>query len=209
MELKDKKAFITGGSSGIGLSLARSLSARGAHVFIGARRAEGLDTALLEMKRVQVSPLQRCGTVQLDVTKPDQVTRAVENLNSELGLPDLVINSAGVVHPGYIQDLDLDVFRWMMEVNYFGTVYTTQAFLKGMIERRSGIIVNIASLTAAQSVFGYGAYGPSKFAVRAYTDTLRIEMKPVTTESAAAAATPTTIPISGETPQTLSACAEQ
>jgi len=59
------------------------------------------------------------------------------------GAPDLLINSAGVAHPGYFQELDLDIFHWMMDVNYFGTVNIIKAVIPDMISRGSGYIVNL------------------------------------------------------------------
>jgi 3-dehydrosphinganine reductase len=95
-----------------------------------------------------------------------------------VGMPDLVINSAGVAHPGYVQDIDLKIFHWMMDVNYFGTVNVIKALLPGMIERGSGYIVNISSMAGLIGLFGYSAYGASKYAVRGFSDVLRSELKP-------------------------------
>ncbi|MBA4380889.1 MAG: short-chain dehydrogenase, partial [Anaerolinea sp.] len=96
----------------------------------------------------------------------------------QAGLPDLVINSAGVTQPGYVQDLDLSVFRQMMEINYFGTVHVVKAVLPGMMARGCGHIVNISSVAGFAGVFGYSAYGASKYAVRGLSDVLRAELKP-------------------------------
>jgi 3-dehydrosphinganine reductase len=90
----------------------------------------------------------------------------------------LLVNSAGVTEPGYFQDQEINIFRWMMEVNYFGTVYMTKEVIPTMIDRRSGYIVNIASFVGYFGGFGYTAYGASKFAVRGFTEGLRQEMKP-------------------------------
>jgi 3-dehydrosphinganine reductase len=90
-----------------------------------------------------------------------------------------VINSAGVTYPGYFQDLDLDIFHWQMDVNYFGTLHVIKSLIGDMIQRGSGTIVNISSQASFTGVFGYSAYGPSKYAVRGLTDVLRSEMKPL------------------------------
>ena len=175
---KDKLAFITGGSSGIGLALARLLAARGAHVWLAAREQAKLEAALREVKLACNSPSQRCGIISADLSVLDEATNAVSKVVKTVGVPDLVINSAGVAHPGYVQDLSFDIFRWMMETNYFATVYVTKALLPGMIDRRSGHIINISSIVGFLSVFGYTAYGASKFAVTGFSETLRAEMKP-------------------------------
>ena len=171
-----KVILITGGSSGIGLAVAQILTANGAHVWLLARQEKELQSALDSLR---CSDDQRCGTISADVSDWDQVTAAVAQVEQEVGLPDVVINSAGVVHPGYFQELDLDVFKWMMNVNYYGTVYVCKAVAPGMIARGSGHIVNISSMAGLIGAYGYTAYGASKFAVTGFTDALRSEMKPV------------------------------
>ena len=102
---------------------------------------------------------------------------AVIQVSEKSGPPDLLVNSAGVAHPGYFQELDLNIFHWMMEVNYFGTVYMTKEVIPSMLKRGSGYIVNISSMAGFVGTFGYTAYGGSKFAVRGFSDVLRAEMK--------------------------------
>lgn len=171
-----KIALITGGSSGIGFAVARSLADHGAQVWLIARREEQLRSAL---ETISCETEGHCGTISADVSDWEQVAAAVAQVEQEVGLPDLVVNSAGVVQPGYFQDLDLDVFRWMMDINYYGTLHVCKAVVPGMIARGSGHIVNISSLAGLVGVFGYTAYGASKFAVSGFTDTLRSELKPL------------------------------
>jgi len=175
---KDRVAFVTGGSSGIGLALARLLAASGAHVWLAARERIRLESALKEVESARYSPTQRCGIISADLSVPVEAAEAVSRVIQSVGVPDLVINSAGVAHPGYVQDLPLDIFRWMMETNYFATVYVTKAVLPGMIERRSGYITNISSMAGFLGIFGYTAYGASKFAVTGFSESLRAELKP-------------------------------
>jgi 3-dehydrosphinganine reductase len=170
-----KIALITGGSSGIGLAVARSLAEQGAHVWILARGVERLKSALDSLKCQEA---QKCGMISADVADWEQVSAAVDQVEAEVGLPDLVVNSAGVAHPGYFQDLGVEIFHWMMEVNYYGTVYVCNAVVPGMVARGSGHIVNICSGAAFIGRFGYTAYGASKYAVRGFTDVLRSELKP-------------------------------
>lgn len=178
MEFKDKVVLITGGSSGIGLALARVLAQQGARLWLLARDEQRLSTALAELRTLQPAYASDYHSLSVDVREARQVAQAVAHINAQDGVPDLVINSAGVTHPGYVQDLDLDLFRWMIEVNYLGTVYVTKAVLPGMIARRSGYIVNISSLAGVISIFGYSAYAPSKAAVRSFSEVLRCEMRP-------------------------------
>lgn len=175
---KDKVALVTGGSSGIGLALARLLAGNGANVWLAARDRVRLESALGEVEAARYSREQRCGFVSADLSVASEASAAVAKVVESAGLPDVVVNSAGVAHPGYVQDLSLDIFRWMIESNYFATVYVTKAVLPGMIERRSGHIINISSMAGFTGVFGYTAYGASKFAVTGFSESLRAEMKP-------------------------------
>lgn len=173
---RGKTALITGGSSGIGLALAHLLAAAGSHVWLLARGREALETALASLPR---SSSQRCGMIPADVSKPEQVSAAFKHLSKEAGTPDLIINSAGITYPGYVQELPLEIFRQMIEVNYLGTVNVVKALLPALIARGSGHIVNLSSGAGFLGVFGYAAYGASKFAVRGFSDVLRAELKPL------------------------------
>jgi len=167
---RNKVALITGGSSGIGLALARQLAGHGSQVWLLARRKEALAAAQKEIGAA-------CRTVAADVSDWGQVQEAVGQVIRETGVPDILINSAGVTHPGYVQELPLEVFHQMMDINYFGTVNVVKTVLLGMMGRGSGHIVNISSVAGFGGVFGYSAYGASKYAVRGFSDVLRSEMK--------------------------------
>lgn len=178
MSFDGQLAVITGGSSGIGLALGRQLADRGAHVWLVARDEGRLERALEALEGRRVNAAQRFGVQPLDVSDNQAVLEVAEGFASRVGVPDLVVNNAGVAHPGYVEELDLDVFRWMMEVNYFGTVHVTKAFLPAMLARGSGRIMNVSSIAGFMGIFGYTAYGASKFAVRGFSDALRAELKP-------------------------------
>jgi 3-dehydrosphinganine reductase len=171
-----KIALITGGSSGIGLALAHSLAEHGAHVWLLARDVEGLESAL---ESSNCSEDQHCGMIPADVSNWDQVSAAVAQVEADVGVPDLVINSAGVAHPGYFWDLGVDIFHRTTEVNYYGTVYVCKAVVPGMTDRGSGQIVNISSGAAFIGRFGYSAYAATKYAVQGFSDVLRSELKPL------------------------------
>jgi 3-dehydrosphinganine reductase len=174
-----KTALVTGGSSGIGLAIARLLAQQGAHVWLVARRKEVLETALSEVVSARSDQSQHCGIFSADISDAAQAAAAVEHVSAQAGLPDLLVNAAGITHPGYVQDLSLEIFRAMMDINYFGTVYITKATLPGMLQRGSGHIINISSMGGCIGAFGYSAYGASKFAVRGFSDVLRSELKPL------------------------------
>ncbi len=172
-----KIAVVTGGSSGIGKAIACKLAEKGMDIWLVAQRKEILDSALIEVKAHRLEQSQNFYVFSADISDLEQVRKAVKTISEKSGVPDLLVNSAGVTHPGYVQDLDINIFDWMMEVNYFGTVYMTKEILPAMIKRGSGYILNISSGAGYVGVFGYSAYAASKYAVRGFSDVLRQEMK--------------------------------
>ena len=168
-------ALITGGSSGMGLALAQLLAEEGANVWLVARHSDGLEAACRSLH----ADGQKHGVYAADVTKLDQVQAAVEHVKREAGVPDLLINCAGAAHPGYVQEIPLEIFQDMMALNYFGTLYTVKTLLPAMLERGSGHVVNVSSMAGFLGAFGYSAYGAAKYAVRGFSDVLRLEVKPL------------------------------
>jgi len=177
IDFHDKLVFITGGSSGIGLALAKQFAARGANVWIAARRIDQLQDAQAQIQAACQNAGQMVGILQLDVANREQIAAVAAELLQKAGTPDYVINSAGVVQPGEFLKLKPEHFDWMMDINYLGTVFITRAFLPGMLKRGSGHIVNISSSAGFVGVYGYTAYSGSKFAVKGFTDALRSEIK--------------------------------
>lgn len=174
----DKAILVTGGSSGIGLAAAKLLAGAGAHVWLMARRQDALESALKEMEACRILPQQKFGIVCADVADSRQAALAVQTVQRKAGRLDVLLNSAGITLPGYVQDLPLEEFEKQITVNYLGTVYTTKAALPEMLARGSGHIINISSMAGFLGVFGYSAYGGSKFAVTGFSEVLRAEMKP-------------------------------
>jgi 3-dehydrosphinganine reductase len=172
-----KVVLVTGGSSGIGLAAAKQLAAAEAHVWLTARRPEVLEAALKEVQTARRDPSQLCGIVPADISDPKQAAQVIATVTKSAGAPDIVFNSAGITQPGYIQELSLEVFERLMQVNYLGTVYVTTAVLPAMLERGSGHIINISSMAGYLGVFGYSAYCATKFAVAGFSEVLRAEMK--------------------------------
>lgn len=174
---KNKLVLITGGSSGIGLSLAKQTADLEANVWILARRPEQLELALNEIETHRKNPAQKFGCIAADVANEQEVNSGLTNFIDANGVPDILINSAGATRPGLFGELDTDIFRWLMDVNYFGSVYTMKKIVPGMISRHSGHIINISSAAGYKGVYGYTAYCGSKFAIFGISDTLRSELK--------------------------------
>ena len=139
-----------------------------------ARRTELLDAAVRQLEDAGIAATGR----SVDVSDRAQVQAAMAAAVDERGPVDILVCSAGLAQPGYFEQLDDEVFRQMIEVDYFGTLWPIRAVVDSMIERRSGSIVGISSAAGIIGVFGYTAYGPAKFAVRGLLEALRGEMAP-------------------------------
>ena len=174
---QNKWVLITGGSSGIGLALARRIAAEGAHLAILARRADVLEQARNEILQFCSSPDQQVISIQADVSQADTVIPTLKQFCADYAVPDMVINSAGISYPGNFHELDIATFHSIIEINYLGTVHVTKALIDAMLARGSGHIVNISSMAGVIGTYGYSAYGGSKFAIRGLSDVLRAEYK--------------------------------
>lgn len=172
-----KTAVITGGSSGIGLETAKKLAAKGVNLWLLARRAEVLAEAKQIVSGCRLGSEQFVEIAPVDVADNEQVNEIFAEIIRQSGVPDILINCAGITYPAYLESLEMDTIEELMDINYLGTVNTIKAVLPGMLERGSGSIVNIASMSAIICLPGYSAYGASKFAVRGLTETLRTEVK--------------------------------
>lgn len=177
-DFSGKLAVITGGSSGIGFSTAQILARQGCHVVILARRVEQLNQALEALQDSKAQPNQRIESKSVNVADWDATQKTFAEIETTLGTPDILINSAGVTRPGMFDEQEINIFRDMMEINYFGTLYPIKAVLPGMLKRGSGHITLISSVAGFAGIYGYAAYGASKYAVVGLADVLRVELKP-------------------------------
>ena len=175
---ENQHAIITGGSSGIGKATAKLLAAQGAHVSIIARHTDRLSAARDEIEQSRAGAGQRIRAYSADVSVNAEALRAVNAACADNGAPDIVITSAGMVHPGLFADADVEWFEKTMQLNYLGTVYTIKAALPAMLERRRGHITMISSGAGVLGVYGYTTYSPTKFALRGLAQALRSELKP-------------------------------
>ena len=172
---RGKSVLITGGSSGIGFSLAKTLAEAGASLTLLARDREKLEDAKKQI--LETNPDSHIGLISADVADFEELSIKLETHQILHNTPDVLINCAGVARPGYVEELPIDVFHWTMEIDYFGSVNMIKLLLPGMLERGSGHIINVSSIAGVIGIFGYTAYCGAKFAVKGFSDALRSELK--------------------------------
>jgi NAD(P)-dependent dehydrogenase (short-subunit alcohol dehydrogenase family) len=163
---------VTGASAGVGRATVRELARRGAWVGLLARGVDGLEAARREVEQAGGRAL----ALPVDVTDAAAVEAAAERVERELGPIDVWVNDAMVTVLAPFEDLALEDFRRVTEVNYLGTVYGTLAALRRMRRRDRGTIVQVGSALSYRAIPLQSAYCGSKFAVRGFTDALRSEL---------------------------------
>jgi NAD(P)-dependent dehydrogenase (short-subunit alcohol dehydrogenase family) len=168
--------YVTGGSSGIGLSAAKLLAGSGANVLIFARTEERLEQALKEIEGQRTSDDQRFSSMRLDVSEHQEVNRVMSLAVESFGIPDVMINAAGKAHPRHFEDIPYEQFDEIMKTNFYGVWNTVKALVPHM-KKRGGHIVNIASMAGFIGVFGFADYAASKFAMIGFSETIRSELK--------------------------------
>jgi len=171
-----KLAFITGGSSGIGLAAAELLAREGAGVVIFARGLKRLEEAAGRIEAARKSAQRPVGFRQLDVTDHRQVKQVMEEAVAEYGPPDLLVNCAGRAYPNYFENITWEQFDETMKVHIYG-IWNTVSALVPYMKERGGWIANTTSLLGFLGVFGYTDYCASKFAIIGFSEALRSELK--------------------------------
>ncbi len=172
--IKGKWVFITGASSGIGESCARKCAAMGANIIVGARRMERL-LVLKEQLSAEYGVTVLCR--RLDVRDRDDVFRFVEDLKGQGIVPDILINNAGLasglekLHEGKFDDWDR-----MMDTNVTGLLNVSRAVLPLMVALNRGHVVNVGSIAGYQVYPGGNVYNASKFAVRALSEGMNVDL---------------------------------
>jgi 3-dehydrosphinganine reductase len=175
MFFASKNIVITGGSSGLGLALAQRMAQQGAHIGLIARNADKLQQAAAAVsQQAAAAPVYYQA---VDVVDATATTAAIERLTQQLGGIDILINSAGILREGYFENLSIDTFKEVLDINLCGVINATQAALPQLKASR-GQLVNIASVAGLTGVFGYTAYCASKHALVGLTESLRYELRP-------------------------------
>ena len=174
-EFADKTAFVTGGASGIGLALGRAFAEAGMKVMLADIEAGALDQALQSLSKYG----NRMQGVRCDVGDADSVERAAQATFDAFGNVHVVCNNAGVAAGGGIDNISIDNWRWVVDVNLMGVVYGVRSFLPHMRKHREGgHIVNTASMAGMINGIGFSPYVATKFAVVSMSEGLAMQLQP-------------------------------
>jgi len=175
-EFKGKTAFVTGGASGIGLSMAKAFAEAGMNVMLADVEQGALDRALKDLSQYGNHVLG----IACDVADPDQVERAAQATFSAFGKVHVLCNNAGVAAGGGIDQISVDNWRWVVDVNLMGVVYGVRSFLPHIRSHgEGGHIVNTASMAGMINGMGFSPYAATKFAVVAMSEGLRMQLQPL------------------------------
>ncbi|MBN4059134.1 SDR family oxidoreductase [Endomicrobium sp. AH-315-J14] len=172
---RNKHVLVTGGSSGIGLALARQLVGLDASVTLVARRMGPLEEAKETLGRLRRGA--QVHLLSLDVSDEAAVLETIGAHLSEHRL-DMLINNAGIARPGRFLESASEDHREQMDINYFGQVNMCRAVLPHLIDNGGGHVTNVGSLLSVMGIYGYTAYAASKFAIQGFSECLRAELKP-------------------------------
>lgn len=170
VQIAGATALVTGASSGIGASVARALVASGATVALVARRADRLDALAAEIGGGRAVPFV------CDVRVPEQITATVDAIGTRLGPVDLLVNNAGIGrYLGFLESGPEDVAA-VFETNLYAALHCTRAALPGMLARRRGHVVNVASIAGRIGSRNHTIYCASKFALAGFSESLALEL---------------------------------
>ena len=172
--VEGKVVVITGASSGLGEAAAKHLSELGATVVLGARRADRIEKLAKEI----VEKGGKALSIAVDVTQREQVKKLVDSAVEQFGRVDVILNNAGLMPLSPMDRLNVDEWDTMIDVNIKGVLYGIAAVLPYMKEQKSGQIINTSSVAGHKVFSGSAVYSATKFAVRALTEGLRMEVKP-------------------------------
>ena len=182
LSLPGQHAFITGGSSGVGLSTAVKLVSLGCHVTIVARDKAKLkqaeDKLKAEAAKHSGGTKTRIQSLSCDICDEQQCHQAIQQAESSLGSVTIFIHCAGSATPGHFEELPTSSHTAHYSLNYLGAIHCLTALVPLFKSRRNGRIVLVSSLCGLTGVFGYTAYGASKFAVRGMAEALHMETAP-------------------------------
>lgn len=171
--LKNKVAAITGAGSGIGQALAINLAQQGCHLALSDVDQQGLAETvnLLATYGVEVT------YQQLDVADKEAVYAWADQVANDHGTVNMIFNNAGVALSGTVDSLSIEDYKWIMDINFWGVIYGTKAFLPHLEKSGEGHVINISSVFGLTSQPLMSGYNASKFAVRGFTESLRQDLE--------------------------------
>lgn len=170
---KDKNIVITGAASGIGRALALEFAKRGANVCISDVNADELEQTVKLLENYPVKVFSRI----VNVANNNEMLELAEFAKTSFGNADIMINNAGVaLGKMTIEETTIEEFKWLMDINFWGMVYGTKAFLPQLKNQKEAALINISSLFGLIGVKFQGAYCASKFGIRGFNEALMAEM---------------------------------
>jgi len=176
--IRGAAAAVTGAASGIGRALAIELAARGCDLALADRDEAGLQAVAADIAKAQSgTPTRKVTLHRVDVGEPDQIEAFAQAALSTHPALNILINNAGVALFGNFTEIDQAQMDWLMNINFWGVVYATRAFLPHFARQREAHIVNLSSIFGIIAPPGQTAYAASKFAVRGFSESLRHELQ--------------------------------
>ncbi len=172
-QITGKVAVVTGAASGIGQATACLLAAEGARLAITDVDSKGLEQTAEKIRAAG----GEVTTYLVDVANKDAVYAFADQIAADMGGADIVLNNAGVAQMARVEDLTYEDFEWVMNIDFWGMVYGTKAFLPQLQAKGGGHILNVSSIFGMISVPTQAAYNSAKFAIRGFTEALRLELK--------------------------------
>jgi len=169
--MKDKVVIITGGSSGIGKALAEEFGKLGSKVLITGRNREDLQAAVDELRQKGIV----IGGFPADVTRPVDNRNMADEAIRVYGKIDILINNAGISMRALFEEVNLEVVRKVMDINFYGVLYATQSCLPEIMKNK-GSVIGISSIAGYRGLPGRTGYSASKFALNGFLEVLRTEM---------------------------------
>ena len=173
MDFKDKTVLITGTSSGIGKETAIQFAKKGSNIILVARRKQKLEQIADDLKKFNITTL----ICECDVSDKLQVEKMSKLVLEKYDSVDILVNNAGFAIYGSVSDLTIEEIESQMATNYFGMIYCIKNFLPSMLKKKSGHIVNVASVAASFGLPKITSYCASKFAMLGFSEGLKHELK--------------------------------
>ncbi|MFZ6012832.1 MAG: SDR family oxidoreductase [Bacteroidota bacterium] len=169
--MKDKVVIITGGSSGIGKAMAAEFGGKGSRILITGRNKDELDATVEELSKQGIAV---CG-FQADVSRESDNLRMAQEAMQRYGRIDVLINNAGISMRALFEEVDIEVIKRVMDINFYGVLYATKHCLPE-IKKNNGSIVGISSIAGYRGLPGRTGYSASKFALNGFLEVLRTEL---------------------------------